>query len=87
MARQDYSPYQEKVIRRYYDQQPTLLRQRLAELVSDLYLAEGKKKQQLWRTAGEVLTKLGMADARVQHLLQKADVQLLADVVKEYQAR
>jgi hypothetical protein len=86
MAERNYTPYQEKVIRQYYANQPALLKQRLAELVGDLYLAEGKKKQQLWKTAAEILVKLGLPQPRIDHLLAKADVQLLAGVVKELEA-
>jgi len=87
MAERDYTPYQDKIIRRYYANQPTLLRQRLADLVGDLYLAEGKKRQQLWKTAADVLQKLGMAQGRIDHLVTQADVQLLAAVVKEFDNR
>src|SRR5262249_47628988 len=45
MAEKDYTPYQQKIIKRYYDNQGTLQRQRLADLVAELYLAEGKKKE------------------------------------------
>src|SRR5262249_28956219 len=43
----DFTPYQQKVIKRYYDNQDALARQRLAELVSDLYLTTGKKRQRV----------------------------------------
>ena len=43
MADKDYTPYQQKIIKRYYDNQGTLGTQRLADLVGELYLAEGKK--------------------------------------------
>jgi hypothetical protein len=39
--RDDYTPYQQKIIKRYYGNQDTLQRQRLAELVTELYLSEG----------------------------------------------
>ena len=47
----DYTPYQQKIIKRYYDNQDTIQRQRLAELVGELYLAEGKKRKKLWEGA------------------------------------
>ncbi len=37
----------------------------LAELVGELYLAEGKKKEKVWQTTGEVMTKLGVPAARL----------------------
>ena len=45
MAKQDFTPHQQKIIKRYYDNQGAIHHQRLAELVSELYLAEGKKLQ------------------------------------------
>ena len=36
MAQQDFTPHQQKIIKRYYDNQDTIQRQRLAELVSEL---------------------------------------------------
>ena len=47
----DLTPYQQKIVKRYYDNQDTLQRQRLAELVSELYLSEGKKLQRTWQAA------------------------------------
>jgi hypothetical protein len=79
----DYTPYQQKIIRRYYENQPTLLRQRLAELVSELYLAEGKKRDRLWKQVGEMLPKLGLGAVRVQHLLTQRKPELIAELVKE----
>ena len=43
----DYTPYQQKVIKRYYANQDTVHRQRLAELVTELYLAAGMNKEAL----------------------------------------
>jgi hypothetical protein len=87
MADRDYTPYQERIIRRYYDNQDTLQRQRLAGLVSDLYLAEGKQRQKLWRSAAAALLKLGISPARVHHLVAKDNPALLAEVVKELEGR
>jgi ATP/maltotriose-dependent transcriptional regulator MalT len=83
MAERNYTPYQQKIIQRYYDHQPTLLRQRLAELVGDLYLAQGKKRTRLWSQAAEAMQRLGVPQSRVDHLVQKGDPTLLAELVKE----
>ena len=46
----EHSEYQKKIIRRYYDNREQVDEQRLAELVTNLYLSEGKKKlEKLWR--------------------------------------
>ena len=44
----DYSNYQKKIIKRFYDNREGIDSQRLSEIASDLYLAEGKKKDRLW---------------------------------------
>ena len=81
-----YSKYQQNIIKNYYENRDAISLQRLSELVTELYLAEGKKKQQLWETAAEILLKLGLPKARVDHVLAKKDVQILAGVVKELEA-
>ena len=47
----DYTPHQQRIIKRYYNNQDTIQQQRLAELVTELYLAEGKKRQRAWAAA------------------------------------
>ena len=79
----DHTPHQQKIIQRYYKNQDRLAEQRLAELVSDLYLAEGKKRERLWQQAAAALEKVGLPQSRVDHLLAERDPALLAGVVKE----
>ncbi len=83
----DYTPYQQKVIKRYYDSQGTIQRQRLAELVSELFLAKGKKRQRAWDSAASALEKLGVSRSRIDHLLQQDNPALLAEVVKELESK
>ena len=79
----NYTPYQQKIIQRYYGNMDTLGRQRLAELVGELYLAEGKKKAKLWQQTGEVMRKLKVPESRVEHLLKQQNPALVAELVKE----
>jgi hypothetical protein len=86
-ADRDYTPYQQRIIRRYYDNQPALLHQRLAELVGDLYLAEGKQRANLWKRVAEAMTKLGVPPARVDHVVKQDKPALVAEVVKELERK
>ena len=79
----DYSPYQQKIIKRYYDNFDSIQAQRLAELVTELYLAEGKKRDRLWKQVADTLTRLKFPAARVEHLLQKRDPALLPAILQE----
>lgn len=83
----DYTPYQKKIIKRYYDNQGTIQRQRLAELVTELYLAEGKKRQRAWQAAAGAMQKLGVPQSRIDHLLKQDNPALVAQVVKELEAK
>jgi hypothetical protein len=83
----DLSPYQQKIVKRYYNNYDAIQAQKLAELVTELYLAEGKKRDRLWTRAGELLTKLEFPASRVEHLLQKRDPALLAGVMRELEGK
>jgi hypothetical protein len=83
----NYTPHQQKIIKRYYNNQDVIQHQRLAELVTDLYLTEGKQKDKLWQAAAAAMQKLGVPQSRIDHLLQRQDPALVAEVVKELEAR
>ena len=79
----DFTPYQQKVIKRYYDNQDILHLQRLAEMVSELYLSTGKKRQGVWTRIIAAMQKLGVPQSRIDHLLQQDKAELVAELVKE----
>ena len=83
----DFTPYQQKIIKRYYDNQDTIQSQRLAELVTDLYLAEGKKRAQVWKRIVSALERLKVPADRIQHIQAADDPKLLAKLVQELQAK
>jgi hypothetical protein len=83
----DFTPYQQKVIKRYYDNKEIIQRQRLGELVSELFLAQGKKRQRAWESAIKALRELGIPRSRIDHLLKQDNPALLAEVVKELEAK
>ncbi|TMQ35397.1 MAG: hypothetical protein E6K70_02475 [Planctomycetota bacterium] len=79
----DYTPHQQRIIKRYYNNQDTIQQQRLAELVTELYLAEGKKRQRAWAAAASAMQKLGIPQARIDHLVAQDNPALIAELVKE----
>lgn len=82
----DLTPHQQKIVKRYYDNLDTIGLQRLAELVGDLYLATGKKRQKIWDQIEAAMQKLNVPQVRIDHLKQKDNAALVADLVKELQA-
>jgi hypothetical protein len=79
----DHSPYQQKIIKRYYKNFDAIQSQRLSELVTELYLAEGKKRDRLWKQVVESLTRLEFPSSRIDHLMQKRDPALLVGIIQE----
>ncbi len=87
MAERDYTPYQQKIIKRYYDNQDTIQRQRLADLVGELFLAKGKKLERAWEGVASAMEKLGVPKSRIEHILRQGKPALVAEVVKELEGR
>ena len=83
----DRTPYQDKIIKRYYQNFDAIKFQRLCDIVSELYLAEERKRERLWKQACEVMKALGLPESRIEHLLQKKDPALLATVLKELEGK
>lgn len=83
---QDLSRHQQKIVKRYYHHIDTITLTRLGEIVSDLYLAEGKAADRLWARADTALKKTDMPAAKRESLITSRDVKALAEVVNKLSA-
>lgn len=81
----DFSPHQQKVIKRYYENRDAIDDQRLAELVTNLYLSTGKKQEKMWVTAEDIMTRMELPPNRITHVIESKDPAVLARVVEELQ--
>lgn len=77
------SSYQDRAIRNYYDNRDAIMVQRLGELVTDLYLAEGKARTRLWERVTGALQNLKIPQQRIDHLVQSDNPTLVANLVQE----
>jgi hypothetical protein len=77
------SNYQDRVIRNYYHNRDEIMLQRLGELVTDLFLAEGKTRARLWKRVGEILEKLEIPKDQIQQLVRADNPTLVANVLKK----
>lgn len=86
--KKNLTPHQQKIVSRYYDNRDQIDEQRLSELVTSIYLAKPGSKQveKLWVSAGEAMERLQVPAGRMQHVLEKRDPAVLAEVVKELQS-
>lgn len=86
MADRDYSSYQKKVIQRYYDNRDQLDHQKLSELVTNIYLETGKKREKFWQTAEDVMHRMKVPESRIKHVMDSRDPAILAAVVEDIQS-
>ena len=74
--------YQQKIIKNYYQNRESISLQRVQELVTELYLATGKKRARLWDSLGGHLAKLGLKQAEIDHLVAEEKPELVAKLVE-----
>ena len=87
MAHQNLNNAQSKIVKRYYENQENIQGTKLAELVSELWLAEDTKKQtQLWGKAQVALMKLGVDATRVGKVVKDRDLDALAKLVTQVES-
>ena len=83
----EYSKHQQNIIKNYYNNRDAISLQRLGELVTDLYLAEGKSRVTKWKQAASAMEKLGMKSDQIDHLVKQDNPALLAKTVEDLMAK
>ena len=80
---QDYGKYkhQQKIIQRHYNNLDTISLQRAQELITDLYLSEGKKREKNWDSLELHLGRLGVTKETMAHLRKQDKPELVASLV------
>ena len=54
----------------------------LQELVTELYLSEGRKRKQNWKHVATHLGKMGVKQKTIDHLLEQDNPELVANLIK-----
>ena len=86
MGMDNFSRHQQGIIKRYYENIDGIQLQKLAEVVTEIYLSEGKKLEKLWKSAEASMSKLGVPADRVAYVVGQRNPELLAKLVKELQS-
>jgi len=85
MAKRNYSKYQQDVISRYYENIENIAFQKLGELLSELYLAEGPaKKERLWQRINKAMEQLKVPPKIIAHIMAKRDIEVLAKNLQDW---
>jgi hypothetical protein len=83
-ADREYSAHQKGIIRRFYEHRDTLALQKLAEIVSNLYVETSEARiNRSWKAAHAQLLAAGVSKSRADAILAERDLGALAKVVTE----
>lgn len=83
----DFTPYQKKVIDRYYEHRDPIMLARLGEIASELYLADTEAKlKRLWTRAETAMKALKIPASQIQHILEKRKPEILAEHLRDWLA-
>ncbi len=83
MAMENFSRYQQGVIKAYYQNRDNVSFQRVQELLTELYLSEGKKKEKAWESIFSHLEKLSVPPEQIEHLRKQKNPELIAQLIQK----
>lgn len=79
-----YTPYQQKIIRNFYENKDLRLIQKLGELVSNLYLeTSGKKRESGWKKIEKILLDLKIHPNEVEFLTKDRNLAVISKKLAE----
>ena len=79
-----YTPYQQKVIRRFYENKDLRLIQKLGDLVSDLYIETNEKKRESgWKRIKDILVDLKVHPHEVEFLTKDKNLTAISKKLAE----
>ena len=85
MSKREHSSYQQDVIKRYYDNLPQQTLGKLAELVTELYLAKtDKKRDQLWERVEKAMAVIKVPEKIAEHILKQRKPEILAANLEDW---
>lgn len=82
MPMENFSRYQQSVIKNYYKNRDAVSLQRAQELLTELYLAEGKKRDKVWDTLFTNLERMGVPADQLEHLQKQRNPELIAKLIQ-----
>ena len=75
--------YQQNIIKNYYNNRENIALQRAQEIVTELYLSDGKKREKYWISLAGHLLKLEVKQEAIDKLIEQDDPQLVAKLLEK----
>jgi len=83
MPMENFSRYQQSVIKNFYKNRDAVSLQRAQELLTELYLAEGKKLEKAWDSMFTNLERMGVPADQLEHLRKERNPELIAKLIEK----
>lgn len=83
MAMENYSRYQQNIIKNFYKNRDDVSLQRAQELLTELYLTEGKKREKVWDSLFTNLERIGIPPDQIEHLKSERKPELVAKLIEK----
>lgn len=77
------SKFQQKAIKNFYDNREGIALQRAQELVTELYLSEGKARAKHWKSLATHLLALGVKADKIEELQTQDNPESVAKLVQD----
>jgi hypothetical protein len=78
------SKFQQKAIKNFYNNREAIALQRAQELVTELYLTEGKMRQRHWKNLTTHLLALGEKQEKIDQLIAQDNPESVANLLKTH---
>jgi hypothetical protein len=82
MGMENYSRFQQQCIKNYYNNRESIAIQRVGELVTELYLSTGKKREKVWDSLASHLSKMNVPPDRIANLRAQDKPELVAKLLE-----
>ena len=81
----NFSGYQKKIIKNYYDNLDKIPLAKLQDLVAEIFLAESEqKKAKLWQRVEQAMSQLKIPKPVADNILKRKDPQILAKNITDW---
>jgi hypothetical protein len=83
MPMENFTRHQQSIIKNYYKNRDDVAFQRAQELLTELYLAEGKKREKVWESLFKNLERIGVPADQLEHLKTEKKPELIAALLEK----
>lgn len=83
MPMENFTRHQQSIIKNYYRNRDDVAFQRAQELLTELYLVEGKKREKVWENLFKNLERIGVPADQIDHLKQERKPELVAKLLEK----